>query len=51
VAKQRIAEQMGKDLQAAIMTLMAGPASPEEKMREATRMSEEFQAKIKQLYS
>jgi hypothetical protein len=49
-AKQRIAEQMGKDLQTAIATLMAGPKTPEEKMREATRMSEEFQANIKKLY-
>jgi hypothetical protein len=30
---------------------MAGPASPEEKMRIATRMSEEYQAKIKALYN
>jgi hypothetical protein len=50
VAKQKIAERMGKELQQAIFGIMAGPASPEEKMREATRLSEEFQAKIKDLY-
>jgi hypothetical protein len=50
VAKQRIAESLGKELQQAIFRIMAGPASPEEKMREATRLSEEFQTKIKDLY-
>lgn len=49
--KGRIAQQMGVELQQAIVKLMAGPASPEEKMREATRMSEEYQAKIKALYN
>lgn len=49
--KGRIAQKMGLDLQQAIVKLMAGPASPEEKMREATRMSEEYQAKIKALYN
>ena len=49
--KGRIAQQMGIELQAAMARLMAGPASPEEKMREATRMSEEYQAKIKALYT
>lgn len=49
--KGRIAQQMGVELQAAMARLMAGPASPEEKMREATRMSQEYQAKIKELYN
>jgi hypothetical protein len=49
--KGRIAQRMGLELQTAMAQLMAGPASPEEKMREATRMSEEYQAKIKALYS
>jgi hypothetical protein len=49
--KGRIAQQMGLELQAAMAQLMAGPASPEEKMREATRMSQEYQAKIKELYT
>ncbi len=49
--KGRIAQQMGAELQAAIFKLMAGAATPEEKMREATRMSEEYQAKIKALYN
>lgn len=49
--KGRIAQKMGAELQAAIFQLMAGPASPEEKMREATRMSEEYQARIKALYN
>jgi hypothetical protein len=49
--KGRIAQQMGFELQAAMAQLMAGPASPEEKMRVATRMSEEYQAKIKALYN
>ena len=49
--KGRIAQQMGLDLQQAIVNLMAGTSSPEEKMREATRMSEEYQAKIKALYN
>lgn len=49
-AKQKIAEKMGTDLQMAMFKLMAGPGSPEDKMREATRMSEEFQAAIKKLY-
>jgi hypothetical protein len=46
----KIAEKMGAELQAAILVLMSGPGTPEEKMREATRMSEEYQAKIKALY-
>jgi hypothetical protein len=50
VAKQKIAEKMGADLQQAIFKLMAGPASPEEKMQKATNMSEDFQAAIKKLY-
>jgi hypothetical protein len=49
--KGRLAQQMGLELQAAMARLLAGPASPEEKMREATRMSEEYQAKIKALYN
>jgi hypothetical protein len=47
----KIAEKMGVELQAAILVLMSGPGTPEEKMREATRMSEEYQAKIKALYN
>jgi hypothetical protein len=49
--KGRIAQKMGAELQAAIFVLMAGPGTPEDKMREATRMSEEYQAKIKALYN
>ncbi|HVR83518.1 MAG TPA: hypothetical protein VMU54_04355, partial [Planctomycetota bacterium] len=49
-AKGKIAEKMGTDLQAKIFVLMAGPGSPEEKMREATRLSEEFQTAVKKLY-
>jgi len=49
-AKQKIAEKMGNDLQQAMFKLMAGPGTPEEKMREGQRMSEEFQAAIKKLY-
>lgn len=49
--KGRLAQQLGIELQQAIFRLMSGPASPEEKMREATRMSEEYQAKIKALYN
>lgn len=49
--KGRIAQKMGAELQAAILMLMAGPGTPEEKMREATRMSEEYQARIKALYN
>ena len=49
--KGRIAQQMGVELQAAMAMLMAGPGTPEEKMREATRMSAEYQAKIKALYN
>ena len=47
----KIAQKMGAELQAAILVLMSGPGTPEEKMREATRMSEEYQAKIKALYN
>jgi len=46
----KIAEKMGTDLQAKIFKLMAGPGSPEKKMKEATRLSEEFQAAVKKLY-
>jgi hypothetical protein len=49
-AKGKIAEKMGTELQAKIFMLMAGPGSPEEKMREATRLSEEFQTAVKKLY-
>src|SRR6185503_19880124 len=49
-AVQATAEKMGVELQARIMKLMAGPGTPEEKMRESTRLSEEFQAAIKKLY-
>jgi hypothetical protein len=49
--KGRIAQKMGAELQQAILNLMASPATPEEKMRQATRMSEEYQAKIKALYN
>jgi hypothetical protein len=48
--KGKIAEKMGADLQAKMFELMAGPGAPEEKMREATRLSEEFQAAVKKLY-
>jgi hypothetical protein len=49
-AKQKIAEKMGAELQQKMFLLMAGPATPEEKMREGARLSEEFQAAIKKLY-
>jgi hypothetical protein len=49
--KGRIAQQMGADLQQSILNLMAGDGTPEEKMAEATRMSAEYQAKIKALYT
>ncbi len=49
-ALQKIAEKMGAELQAKMMMLMAGPGTPEEKMREGTRLSTEFQAAIKKLY-
>ena len=49
-AKQKIAEKMGAELQAKMFLLMAGPGTPEEKMREGTRLSEEFQQAIKTLY-
>jgi hypothetical protein len=50
VAKQKIAERMGVELQAKMMMLMAGPGTPDEKMREGIRLSEQFQAAIKKLY-
>ncbi|HZE97877.1 MAG TPA: zinc ribbon domain-containing protein [Planctomycetota bacterium] len=50
MAKQKIAEKMGADLQQAIFKIMAGRGSAEKKMREATRLSEEFQVAIKKLY-
>jgi hypothetical protein len=50
VALGKIAEKMGTDLQAKIFKLMAGPGSAEKKMKEATRLSEEFQAAVKKLY-
>lgn len=50
MAKQKIAEKMGAELQAKMMRLMAGPGTPDEKMREGVRLSEEFQAAIKKLY-
>jgi hypothetical protein len=50
VAKQRIAEKMGKELQTAIFRVMASAMSVEEKVQESTRLSEEFQARIKELY-
>jgi hypothetical protein len=49
--KGKIAQEMGLQLQQAMFALMAGPKSPEEKMREAQRMSAEFQAKVKALYT
>jgi hypothetical protein len=50
VALQKTAEKMGAELQAKMFLLMAGPGTPEEKMREGTRLSEEFQQAIKKLY-
>jgi hypothetical protein len=41
---------MGSDLQAKMMKLMAGPGTPEHKMKEGARLSEEFQKAIKKLY-
>jgi hypothetical protein len=49
--KGRIAQEMGLELQRAIFVLMAGSKTPDEKIREAQRMSEEFQAKVKALYN
>ncbi|HLY07784.1 MAG TPA: zinc ribbon domain-containing protein [Planctomycetota bacterium] len=49
-ALHRTAEKMGADLQQKMFLLMAGPGTPEEKMREGTRLSEDFQAAIKKLY-
>jgi hypothetical protein len=48
--KGRLVQEMGFELQRAIFALMAGPQSPDEKAREAQRMSQEYQAKIKALY-
>jgi len=50
VKLQKKAEKMGVELQAKMMKLMAGPGTPEEKMKEGTRLSAEFQAAIKKLY-
>jgi hypothetical protein len=50
VKLQKKAEKMGAELQAKMMMLMAGPGTPEEKMKEGTRLSEEFQKAIKKLY-
>jgi hypothetical protein len=49
-ALQKVAEKMGAELQQKMFLLMAGPGTPEEKMREGTRLSQEFQAAIKKLY-
>lgn len=49
-ALQKKAEKMGAALQKKMMKLMAGPGTPEEKMREGSRLSEEFQKAIKKLY-
>jgi hypothetical protein len=46
-----MAQDMGFELQRAMFALMAGPGSPDEKAKEAQRMSLEFQAKIKKLYN
>lgn len=48
--KYQVAQRLGRELQEAMALLMAGPASVEEKMREGTRLSEEFQARVKELY-
>jgi hypothetical protein len=50
LVKQRIVEELGQSLQRRVAELMAGPGSPAEKMREAERLNQEFQAKIKALY-
>jgi len=39
---EKKAEKMGADLQVKMMKVMAGSATPEEKMKEGTRLSEEF---------
>jgi hypothetical protein len=49
--KGKMAQDMGFELQRAMFALMAGPGSPDEKAKEAQRMSLEFQAKIKKLYN
>ena len=48
--KGRLVQDMGFELQRAIFALMAGPQSPDEKAREAQRMSVEYQKKVKALY-
>jgi hypothetical protein len=48
--KQEEAQRLGTELQAAILALMHGPASPEAKMKEAQRLQTEFQAEIRRLY-
>ena len=50
-AKQKIVEKLGTELQKAIFRIMAGSGTPEEKSEEASRLSQEYQAKIKELYS
>jgi tetratricopeptide (TPR) repeat protein len=44
------AERLGKELQAAMMKLMAGKGKPEDKTAKAMTLQEEFQMKIKALY-
>ncbi len=50
-AKQKIVEKLGTELQQAIFRIMAGADTPEEKSRQATQLSQAYQAKIKELYS
>ncbi|HEX7897457.1 MAG TPA: hypothetical protein VF950_06835 [Planctomycetota bacterium] len=44
------AERLGKELQEAMMKLMAGKGKPEDKTTKAMKLQDEFQKKIKALY-
>jgi hypothetical protein len=48
--KGKLVQDMGFELQRAIFALMAAPGSPDDKAREAQRMSLEYQKKVKALY-
>ncbi len=50
VEKGRLAQRMGEELQAAILKIMSGSDSPEDKMRQATQLSTDYQARIQDLY-
>lgn len=50
VKLQKQVEAMARQLQEAVMRIMMGSAPPDQKTREAMRLQEEFQAKVKRLY-